>query len=286
MNTYYRYFIKKNIKVSDIVTIEYLDIGKDFKSEEEKHAFFEFAYVDSGAITCNTEAETCLLKRGELYFIRPGTVHCYSYAGENNTKLFIVCANCKAQILDILGGKSALDENERQEISHILTEAKRAFRFPFDKKLVPLESSYFGAQQLTEAHIEILLTKLIRKKLSVSPGVKFVMNSEDFNDKLMNDLLSILKTGVYERLDLGEVARAVHYSKTYINKLFKKNIGVTIMQYYYGLKAEEAKKLLNNGRSVSEVSDILHYDNPNYFTKAFKVSTGLTPSQYKRSVNK
>lgn len=39
MNTYYRYFIKKNIKVSDIVTIEYLDIGKVLSPKRKNTPF-------------------------------------------------------------------------------------------------------------------------------------------------------------------------------------------------------------------------------------------------------
>lgn len=286
MGTYYRYFIKKNIDVSNIVTIEYIDVKKDFCYEEERHAFFEFAYVDSGKIICRANDAEHILSQGDLFFLPPATLHSYRSAGEANTKLFIVCANCKAGILDLISGKHALDEKEKAEISAIFFESKKAFRFPFAKKLVPLESAYFGAQQLTEAHIEILLTKLIRKKLSDSPEVKFVMNSEGFNYKLVNDLLSMLKERVYGQIDLNEITQAVHYSKTYINNIFKKNIGMPIMKYFYGLKIAEAKKMLDKGVSVSEISDKLNYDNPNYFTKAFKSFTGQTPSQYKQSINK
>ena len=282
VNTYYRYFIKKNIKIQNIVTIEYLDINKNFQSEEETHPFSEIAYVDSGAIICVADGKQTKLNRGELYFFLPNTPHYYITAREPDTKLFIICANCKAAILDIIGGKNIPDDSEKKEITDIFSEAKRAFRFPFDKKLIPLETSDFGAQQLTEAHIEILLTKLIRKKLSVSPEVKFVTNSEDFNDKLVGD--KMLKSGVYERLDLSDITKTVHYCKTYINRIFKQNVGTTIMHYYYRLKTEEAKKLLNKGLSINEISDLLCYDNPNYFAKAFKASTGMTPSKYRKTI--
>lgn len=286
MTTYYRYFIKKNIAVKNLVTIEYLTIGKGFKSEEERHAFCEFAYVDKGEIYCFDRNDKHLLKQGELFFTLPQTDHHYEAADDSDTKLFIVCANCKADILEIIRGRNVLEEKERSQISSIFSESKKAFRFPFDKKIVPLENPEFGAQQLTEAYIEILLTRLVRAKLSVATDIKFVMNSEEFNDKVINDVISNLKENVYGKITLEKIAESVHYSKTYINKLFKTNIGTSIMQYYYGLKISEAKKLINEGFSVNEISDKLCYDNPNYFTKAFRTATGLTPSQYKKSINK
>ena len=286
MNKYYRYYVKKNITVQNIVTIEYLDISSDFKSERETHSFFELAYVDKGAIFCCSREEEFYLRQGEMFFHLPNTEHNYRSANEKDTRLFIVCANCKTDILELISGKHTLDESEKAQVADIFSEAKKAFRFPFEKKLVPLEASAFGAQQLTESYIEILLTRLIRKRLSVSPEIKFVMNSEEFNTRIVKDLLELLNEKVYSHISLDEICSAVHYSKTYINNIFKKNIGLSIMQYFYSLKISEAKKLLNKGLTISEISDKLAYDNPNYFTKAFKSFTGISPSQYKKSINK
>ena len=286
MKTYYRYYVKKNITVQNIVTIEYLDIYPGFVSERESHSFFELAYVDKGSIFCDCDNAEYFLSQGEMFFLLPETIHNYRSTNEKDAKLFIVCANCKAEILELISGKHTLDENEKEQISDIFSEAKKAFRFPFDKKLVPLEAASFGAQQLTESYIEILLTRLIRKKLSVSPEIKFVLNSEEFNTRLVKDLLEILNENIYSHVTLEKLCKTVHYSKTYVNNIFKKNIGMTIMQYFYSLKITEAKKLLNKGLPITEISDKLSYDNPNYFTKAFKSFTGISPSQYKKSIDK
>lgn len=286
MAAYYRYFIKKNVDVKNLVTVEYLDISPDFSYEEEVHPFYEFAYVDEGSILCCTGGKEEKLSRGELFCILPGTKHFYRPSEKKNAKLFIVCANCKSEILEIISGRNTLDEKEKSIAANVFSEAKKAFRFPFDKKIVPLKDAYFGAQQLTEVYIEILLTYLVRKKLLVSPEIKFVLSAEEFNDKVVGEILTALKENVYGRIDLNSLTERVHYSKTYINKIFKDNVGTSIMQYYYKLKITEARKLLSEGMSVGDVSDKLCYDNPNYFTKAFKSATGSTPSKYSKSIDK
>ena len=286
MKKYYRHYVRKNISVRNIVTIEYLNVKKGFTSDVESHPFFEFAYVDKGSVKCVMDGEENYIKQGELFFILPNTEHYYKKEEKDDTILFIVCACSKAEILDIIGGKHALDERCRGIISSIFSEAKKAFKFPFNKKLVPLDSQIYGSQQLTETYIEILLTRLVRQCLTTTKDVKFVLNSEDFNEKIVSDIMEILKNNIYQNINLDFVAKEVHYSKTYINDIFKTNLGVSIMHYYSSLKFNEAKKMLDSECSIKNISDKLSFSNPNYFTKAFKNFLGLTPTQYKRSINK
>ena len=66
-------------------------------------------------------------------------------------------------------------------------------------------------------------------------------------------------------------------------RLFKKETGLSIMEYYTILKIEKDKDLLRDKElSVREISDILSFSEPNYFTKTFKRITGFTPSAYRQ----
>ena len=52
------------------------------------------------------------------------------------------------------------------------------------------------------------------------------------------------------------------------------------MNYYNLMKIKEAKKLLSKN-SVSEVSRLLSFNNPYYFSRVFKKYEGISPSEYK-----
>ena len=59
------------------------------------------------------------------------------------------------------------------------------------------------------------------------------------------------------------------------------------MKYYNGLKIKEARKLIREGRyNMTQISDMLHFDNPQYFSKCFKAYTNMTPREYKASIVK
>jgi len=94
----------------------------------------------------------------------------------------------------------------------------------------------------------------------------------------------MLKNSLYTRLTLEEISQQTYYSKTILNQIFKKNMGIPIMQYYNGLKIEEAKKLLRKNYSSAEIANLLMFESATYFTKVFKKYVGMPPSAYKKRI--
>jgi AraC-like DNA-binding protein/quercetin dioxygenase-like cupin family protein len=284
MKKYFNYHVKKLVSVRNLVTLETLEIEKDFSYPEEVHSFHEFAYVDAGAIEVHANGETTLLGQGDLFLISPQQAHFYASVNGQEANVFVACFSCKSEFLEIVKGKNSLDKESRKILADLVNESKNAFLFPFDKKLTLLSQPKFGAQQLIESRIEELFIKLIRGKISDTGAIRFVMNSVEFENNLAGDILELLKENLFEKITLEDIANKTFYSKTYLNNIFKKNVGHSIMQYYNLLKIQEAKRMLKRGVSVTAIADKLNFESANYFTKAFKKQTGLTPSQYKRTI--
>ena len=84
-------------------------------------------------------------------------------------------------------------------------------------------------------------------------------------------------------VSLNLLAEEFHLSSQYISQLFKSEIGVNFLTYLTNLRMERAKKLLlSTALPVSEVAEQSGYGDYRVFTKAFKKSEGVTPSQYRR----
>ena len=284
MKKYFTYKIHKEVIVQNLVTIETLDLSDQFFYPEETHEFYEFAYVDSGSITCVLDQEARLLQQGEFLLIPPSRSHSYRTEQAQSAAMFIICFYSRSEYLSILDQKILLDQEARQLVAEIIQESKRAFVFPFDKKLKPLSTPLFGAQQMVENSIEKLLIHLIRGQISENRDIVFVMNSVELEHSLCNDITKLLKEHIYSSITLDQISQQTFYSKTFLNSIFKKNTGLPIMKYYTMLKVQEAKKLLRLGRPVSAVATQLHFDSATYFTKVFKKYTQMTPSTYKKTV--
>lgn len=86
-----------------------------------------------------------------------------------------------------------------------------------------------------------------------------------------------------EEVSLNLLAEEFHLSPQYISQLFKSEIGVNFLTYLTNLRMERAKKLLlSTALPVSEVAEQSGYGDYRVFTKTFKKSEGITPSQYRR----
>jgi AraC-like DNA-binding protein len=63
---------------------------------------------------------------------------------------------------------------------------------------------------------------------------------------------------------------------------FKDLTGMTPIEYLTQIRINEAKFLLSNSPlNVAEISSIVGYDDPLYFSRVFKKVTGISPKNYK-----
>lgn len=285
MKKYFSYSIKKAITVKKLITIESLEVSGDFSYPAEIHDFYEFVYVDSGKINCNLQGEVIELKQSELLIIAPEKEHFYTAVKNSPANIFIVCFACNSSLLDVLQEKILLDKQMKNLLSDLIKEAKSTFSFPFNKKLKLLSSPLFGAGQLVENKIEELLIRAVRNVLNENSNIKLVLSSIELEDNLVKDIIEFLKKNLYSDISLSSVCEQTYYSKTYLNNLFKKNTGYSIIQYYNVLKLEESKNLIKKGERISEVAEKLKFESSTYFTKFFKKHEGITPSAFKRKLN-
>lgn len=284
MKKYFNHRIKKAIVVQNLITIESLTIEEDFNYPEERHDFHEFAYVDSGAIDCHTGEEITRLSQGDFFLITPSTPHFYSTIAGIRADIFIVCFRCNAEILSILHKKIALSAELRFLLLDLLQEAKNAYTFPFNRKLKLKQAPLYASQQLVENNMEKLLVYLVRNETNQNEQIKLVTSSVEKENSLINDVLGLLEAHLYARITLDEISKQTYYSKTFLNRIFKKSMGTSIMQYYNDMKINEAKNLIRKNHTPSAIAVKLGFESTSYFTKAFKKRTGVTPSAYKNQI--
>lgn len=92
-----------------------------------------------------------------------------------------------------------------------------------------------------------------------------------------------LQEHLAEEVSLSVLSDEFHLSAQYISQLFKSEIGVNFLAYLTNIRMEKAKQLLmSTSLSVAEISAQSGYSDYRVFTKVFKKSEGVTPSQYRR----
>ena len=87
-------------------------------------------------------------------------------------------------------------------------------------------------------------------------------------------------------MSIKQIADAVYVSPTYLTSFFKNKTGRTIGQYIKNIRMEYALLLLEKKQyTVLEIAEKCGYADANYFAKAFKKEKGMSPSEYRESLN-
>ena len=84
-----------------------------------------------------------------------------------------------------------------------------------------------------------------------------------------------------EKLTLEGVAKSVYVSPYYLSHIFRDELDITFSDYVNTRRIEEAKRLLGERNYDSKtLSELVGFNDVNYFIKIFKKYTGTTPSKY------
>ena len=72
------------------------------------------------------------------------------------------------------------------------------------------------------------------------------------------------------------------YSSVYLSRIFRQEIGMSIHDYVAQTRMNLAKEMLvNTNLKIYEVAENCGYENTTYFIKIFRISTGITPQDYR-----
>lgn len=106
---------------------------------------------------------------------------------------------------------------------------------------------------------------------------------EKQEERTITGITRYLQEHLAEEISLSVLAEQFHLNPQYTSQLFKSEIGVNFLAYLTNIRMEKAKKLLlATSLSIAEVAEQSGYRDYRVFTKVFKKSEGITPSQYRR----
>lgn len=287
MKYYFKHKIENLLSVKSIVTIEYLELPGGYEYPPESHNFWEMIYADKGEIDYYVENTPERLSEGELMFLAPNREHRFVAHPDNAPSIFVLCFDLNSSLMSFFDGyKIRLGKKEKPFIENIIEEMRGTFKQPFRQKLEVLDDANLGGQQMIRINLEMLLITLLRAEDKKETQVEFIKN-DTFAGTISDKISDYLKSRIHSQVYIEEICKMTGYSKSYVSQVFRQTTGESVIEYFNRLKIKEAKRLIRENRlTMSEISDMLNYNDPRYFSLTFKKITGKTPTQYKNSINK
>lgn len=130
-------------------------------------------------------------------------------------------------------------------------------------------------------------TSLLFKNLIIDVVRTATLSEQSNLENKLSAVLSYIQENYAENITNEQLAKLVNYHPYYLNRIFKKYIGVTLHKYLLDYRISMAENLLFSTKTpIEKIAEQVGFNSTNCFISYFKKSKQLTPSQYRNMVKK
>ena len=277
-----------SVQVDGLVSIHYFEYTANFIWSGESHNFWELIYCDKGTLLITSGKREISLKSGHFYIHPPNEFHNVRPGdGRTANSVILSFSGNIPELFRISDVDHTADDYTRTILFTILRESRYCFGNRLgqvvDTKLVRSETNQvFGSEQVILREMELLLIHLIRggkRPDCVSPAIP------GGNNDTLSHIMSYLETNTHNKLSIKLICQEFSISPTALKKLFSSSLGTGVMSYFLDCKIREAKRMIaDKDKNYSQIAQILGFSSVHYFSRIFKLKTGMSPTEYERSV--
>ncbi len=232
---------------------------------------YQLLYVASGKTIFYFNGESKEVTAGHMILFQPKQEQHYEYFSKDKPEVYWV---------HFTGG----------DVKNIL----RHFNIPLDKPVFysgtsaiytrlfkemiqELQTCPVGYQEMMEMYLRQLFLQIQRCRLERKP----IVNSQIHDD--MEQARRYFQDHYSESINIEEYAKSHGMSVSWFMRNFRQVSGQSPMQYILTLRINNAVVLLETtDYNVAEISSIIGYENPLYFSRIFKKQKGISPSDYRK----
>lgn len=268
------------VEVSQVIRdYEYSMVARHF------HDTYELYYLLEGQRYYFIDRQTYLVKAGDVVMIRPNQIHKTSMAQESyhNRILLQIDGRAMDPFLKAcgMGGMEevyaqdamilSVPEKERPDIEELL--------FRIRKEMKERLSQY-------EVRVKLKLAELFLTLLRSQKRVPFLEENqkvETWKHKKVHEVADYLLNHPETEESLEELAKRFYISKSYLSRIFREVTSFTVNEYKNINRIKKSQQLLNHSTySVTEISELLGFENLTYYERVFKKYAGVTPLKYRK----
>ena len=252
----------------------------DFAGFPEKlhaHNFYEVDIYVDGNICYIADKQEFSPVRDNIIVIPPGCQHTARMLDNGAYERYVFYFD--PELLDFLGAGYFSEVFRYREASCLsVVHNKRAEFYYLRERLMDVlhsEDTEDAAAHALCYAVQLLLlvsndTKINHKSIAEIPQkVLDVKHYVDHNFQTLNTT--------------AEIATHFFYSREYVSRVFKQHYNINLSEYLVNQKINHARRLLEQGNSVSFACNAAGFKSTSAFINAFRLRTNMTPAEYKRS---
>ena len=136
-------------------------------------------------------------------------------------------------------------------------------------------------QMVVQLQFQLFFIQLYRFSISQASSID---SSDNRTLRYFQEFQRSIKQSITETKPINIYAKGLNITAVHLNRICQSLVqksALKIVQEY--LIAEAKRYLVNTNYSISEVSYLLNFKDPAYFTRLFKKQTGVSPSDFRKN---
>jgi len=245
--------------------------GGDWHSVPHTHNHLELFYIVGGKGQFLIQDQLYPVNSNNLVIINPNVTH--TEVSLNAQPLEYIVLGIEG--IELATSKSSngqfniLDHFESVEISSCLRNILRE-----------MEQKNTGYEDICQAYMEILIIRLMRNTALAVPTEPQVVSG----NRQCAAVKRYIDLHFKESLTLDQLAEDAHMNKYYLSHAFKREYGVSPINYMITKRIEESKYLLaETDLSMSQIAQLLGFSSLSYFSQVFRRTQSVSPMEYRQN---
>lgn len=243
------------------------------------HSAVELLLLEKGTVTCKFEHSTLRAKPGDLYLINSHEVH-ETRCSRDAVYLCVHILPSRMCLyvpeFDQLQFSLAYDPEDEEK-----AEAYRQLQNHMEAILLQTKENPQAYRLEQHAHLFSAAALLVKHFSQAMPLEERNLQRSDMNR--LEPLLEEVQLRHGEDLSLDWACGELGLNKEYFCRLFKKNMGVSFLQYLYQVRATAVcRELELSDDPISEIAERHGFKDPKMLSQYFKEIYGCTPSEKRK----
>ena len=235
---------------------------------------WQLLYVASGKAHFYIGGQDVIVTSGNMVLYPPKQEMHYEYFGKDKPEVYWVhfTGSDVRNILKKYG--IPLDNNV------FYSGNSPTYGYLFKEMILELQTCRVGFEELLSMYLQQIFVLIQRSRMDKRPVVSSHIQEE------MGMARRYFQEHYNEDINIEEYALSRNMSVSYFLKKFKEVTSKSPMQYILSIRINNAVSLLEStDYNVTEISTIIGYDNPLYFSRIFKKQKGVSPSDYRKQLS-
>ncbi len=258
--------------------------------EPNRHEFFEMVYIKRGNAVFEISGKPAQLGPNDIIIIKPNQSHKFIVKSQEGCEFIVLSfrfvSNTNSEFsevplgdfLNFVSGKESgafitLKVSQKNEIINILNSILK------ERENTDIGSEFLN--HLLVMELFVFISRALKMEwessiMNVSPKVK----------ELIHISANYINNNFERDITIGDIAKYVFLSSSYFTRAFKEEMGVSPINYLLKIRIERSKEMLGDFKlKIGDIALSVGFSNQQRFNEIFKKYEGMTPLQYRKSIN-